>query len=230
MKVKSALVTQMSGSIGGLTGSHNASGLYLRARTIPVNTNTAYQQAVRAYMASLVAAWVNSLTQSQRDAWDAYAAAVTLTNPLGDPINVSGLNMYVRSNIPRRQSSLTDVDDGPTVYTLAEGTEPSYAAPSEASQDVDVTFDTDDDWVDEDEAGMLIFASRPQNPSINYFKGPYRFAGLIAGDSVTPPTSPATINMPFPFVAGQKLFFKATIARADGRYSSPFRATATGAA
>lgn len=230
MKVKSALVTQMSGSIGGMTGSHNSSGLYLRARTIPVNTNTAAQQAVRAYMASLVAAWVNTLTQTQRDAWDAYAAAVTLTNPLGDPVNVSGLNMYCRGNIPRRQLGLPDVDDGPTVYTLAEGTQPEYAAPSEATQDVAVTFDTSDDWVGEDDAAMAIYASRPQNPSINYFKGPYQYAGVILGDSVTPPTSPATIDLPFPFVAGQKVFFKANITRADGRYSSPFRSATTAGA
>ena len=52
---------------------------------------------------------------------------------------------------------------------------------------------------------------------------------LISGDGTTPPTSPAAIGLPFACVAGQKLFAKAVLSRADGRLSSPFRGSGVAA-
>lgn len=216
------IMTQMSGSLGGITGSHNASGLYLRARAIPVNPNTVYQQAVRNAVSVLATRWSETLTQAQRDAWDVYAAAVSMVNALGDSIYISGLNHYIRSNVPRLQTGLPIVDDGPTVFTLASFTDPTFAV-DEPNDEVDVSFTNTDDWANEDDAAMLVYASRPQSVSINYFKGPYRYAGKIDGDSVTPPTSPAAIGLPFTCTTGQRLFFKAEVSRADGRLSPYFR-------
>jgi hypothetical protein len=228
VKFKSALVTQVSGSIGGMTGSHNQGGMYMRARSIPTNPNTAQQQAVRNAMALLATAWQNSLTADQRAAWGVYAANVPLIDRLGEARTVTGIAMYCRSNVPLIQAGLTVVDEGPVTYSL-----PTFSALSfgiDASDDeVDVTFDTGDEWVSEDGAAMLIYASRPQAPSINYFKGPYRYAGAIPGDSGTPPTSPAEIALPFEAAAGQKVFLKAVLTRADGRLSSPFRGSGIGA-
>ncbi|KKM06452.1 hypothetical protein LCGC14_1743870, partial [marine sediment metagenome] len=47
MLFKSGLITQGSGSIGGLTASHNRGGMYFRARTIPTNPATSFQTVVR---------------------------------------------------------------------------------------------------------------------------------------------------------------------------------------
>ena len=44
---------QRSGSIGGATWSHNSSGAYIRARSIPVNPNTDRQNAVRVAVRNL---------------------------------------------------------------------------------------------------------------------------------------------------------------------------------
>jgi hypothetical protein len=70
---------------------------------------------------------------------------------------------------------------------------------------------------------MFVFASRPQNPSINFFKGPYRIIATIPGADPTPPTSPQSISLAFPVVEGQKVFFRANVTRADGRLASSFR-------
>lgn len=217
MLFKSALVTAASGKLGGLVASHNSGGQYLRALTIPTDPASPQQVAVRNAVVSLSNRWVNNLTVAQRSAWDVYGQNTTLINRLGDPIHVSGLAQYVRSNVPRRQeSNLTRVDDAPTIYDTGDFGAIAAVA-TEASQQLAVAFEEADDWVDEDDAGLMIYASRPQNPTINFFKGPYRFAGTILGDSTTPPTSPDTIAVPFPVVAGQRVFFYGRVARADGR-------------
>lgn len=222
MKFKSAIVTASSGSIGGVTFAHNSGGMYMRARSTPTNPNSPYQQTVRNLMASLANLWINTLTGAQRDAWAAYASNVSLVGKLGDPLYVSGMNMYQRSNIPRLQSGLPRVDNGPTTYDLGGFTNPSFSVDATADE-VDVVFTATDDWANEDDAAMIILASLPQNPTVNFFKGPYRYAGNIAGNATTPPTSPAAIALPFSATAGQRVFVKALVSRADGRLSSNFR-------
>jgi hypothetical protein len=166
-----------------------------------------------------------SLTAAQRTAWNTYAANVTVLNALGDPINISGLAMYQRCNTPILQAGGPRVDDGPLIFSLGEFTNPSFAL-DEAADEVDVTFTDTDLWANEDDGFMFVYASRPQNPTINFFKGPYRFAGKIDGDGVTPPTSPAAITLPFAVATGQRIFVRTLIARADGRISLPFRGQA----
>lgn len=223
MKYKPLIGDQMAGSMGGITASHNRGGTYFRQRAIPTNPGSPQQTAIRASVAQLTSLWVTVLTEAQRLAWDLYAELVELPDILGEPRNVGGLGMYVRSNVPRLQAGLDRVDDAPTVYNLGEFTEPTVASVDAAADELELGFTTGDAWVDEDGAAMLVLASRGQNPSINYFKGPYRFAASIDGDSGTPPTSPATIALPFAVAAGQRVFVQIRVTRGDGRLSAPFR-------
>ena len=228
MIFKSQVITQASGSVGGVTYSHNAGGMYQRARTIPTNPNSTFQQTVRAIFGNLANAWSTTLTAAQRALWADYAANVPVINALGDPINLNPLAMFVRCNTPRVQAALPLVLDGPTTFNLGDFTNPSFGFDA-TDDEVDVTFEATDAWAGEDDAGAIILASRPKAPTINFFKGPYRLAGIIAGDSVTPPTSPAAITAPFEAVAGQKVFVRFIVSRADGRLSLPFRGVATAA-
>lgn len=225
MKIKSGLATQWSGSVGGLTGSHNRGGMYLRARSIPTNPATALQQAVRAAMANLSQLWGNTLSAAQRTAWSTYADNVQIVDTLGDPRNVTGLNMYVRSNVPRLQAGLPRVDAAPTTFDLGNFTDPSFAI-DEPNDEVDVSFDNSDDWANEDDAAMLVYSSTPQSPSIQYFTNPYQFSGKVDGDATTPPTSPGAFALPTAIATGQKAFFRVVVSRADGRLSTPFRGQA----
>jgi hypothetical protein len=224
MKFKSALVTEASGSIGGMTASHNRGGYYFRQRSIPTNPNSPQQQAVRTIVAALASAWVNTLTANQRAFWEIYADHVQLPDPLGEPRNVGGLAMYVRTNVPAVQAGLARIDDAPTTYDLGgEFTEPAFGTISAAGGTAEVAYTNTDPWASEDGAALLILLSRGQNTSVNYFKGPYRFAGLVEGDSGTPPTSPLSATAPFPMAVGQRLFGQARVRRADGRLSLPVR-------
>lgn len=223
MKFKSSIYTQVSGSIGGTTFAHNRGGMYTRARATPTNPNTPAQQAIRALIAQFTSAWLNVLTRPKRRKWDTYAENVPLLDKLGEPRNVGGLAMYVRSNVSRVQAALARIDDAPTIFNLGDYTAPTMDNVTEAGASADINFTVGDEWASEDGAAMLVWLSRPQNASINFFKGPYQFAGLIAGDSVTPPTSPATILTPFEFGAGQQIFGRANVVRADARMGADVR-------
>lgn len=225
MKYKSPIFSQASGSLAGTTFSRNKGGLYVRSRATPTNPNSTQQQAVRNIVGGLSNHWVTTLTNAQRSNWKTYADNVGLLDALGESINVTGLGMYVRGNAARIQAGLARVDDAPSIFDVGEFTDPSFEIDT-ANQEVDVTFDDGDGWANEDDAAMLVYASRAKNPSVNYHKGPYRFAGKIDGDAMTPPTSPASLALPFSAVEGQRVFFRVQVTRADGRYSSPFRGLA----
>lgn len=224
MKFTSPVISSGSGSIAGITFSRNKGGMYMRARAIPTNPNSVPQQNIRGHLATLVGAWTNTLTTPQRGAWDVYAANTPVFDALGASIHLTGQQMFIRSNTARLQVGLPLVTTAPGTFDLGTYSIPSAGTVSAAADTIQIAFDNTDEWANEDDSNMLIYTSRPQNPSVNYFKGPYQFAGMIPGDGTTPPTSPATITLAFPVVVGQKVFWKATVTRADGRYSIPFRA------
>ncbi len=218
MKFKGNMITEASGSLAGTTWSHNRGGQYVRARAIPVNSNTSYQQAVRNFLKQCVAAWTQTLTAPYRDGWAAYAEAVLYTDSLGEPRKLPPLAMYVACNVARLQAGLARVDIPPTVLTRPTLTTPTYTvtAPSTGS----LAYTNTDGWAGEVGGALLLWTSRGQGIGINYFKGPYRYAGKVAGAG-TPPTSPTSIAPAFSVTAGQHVFYKTVAVRADGRVAAP---------
>lgn len=223
MKYKSALVTAASGSVNGLTASHNRGGAYFRARTIPVNPQTAFQQAVRNFMATLTARWSQTLTALQRTGWDLYADNVEVPDTLGEPRQLTGLNWYVACNVPRLQVGGTFVDAPPGVFTLANLSPVAITSITAATRVMIMTFSNTDLWATLAGGFLGIWISPPQSPGVNFYKGPYRFLDKIVG-APSPPTSPfTTVAGPFPLTAGQNVFVQFRAMNADGRISSPFR-------
>ena len=223
MLFKSQLLTQASGSVGGLVFSHNAGGMYIRARVTPTNPNSPQQIVVRNAVSFLANFWNNGLTQLQRRIWDTYAENTKVTNRIGDQVFISGMAQYVRSNTGRIQANLARADDGPGVFNIGQNTRPSIDSFSEATQLGSLNFDNGaltDEWANEVGGFLFVFISRPQNTSINYFRGPYRLVAVVVGDPV-PPVSPILINAPFPFIAGARIFGRTITCRADGRLATP---------
>lgn len=219
MLFKSPVYSQASGSIAGITYSRNRGGMYARARAIPTDPASAFQLANRNNMTDLVDAWIGIVSPAQRAAWKTYGDNVAMTNRLGETVFLTGQQHYVRSNLPRLQIEFPRIDDAPTIFDLGQHTTPTvqyaYDTPS-----VVIAFEETDVWCDEDATALIIFASREQNPTINFFQGPYRLAGTIDGDSVSPPTSPQIIASPFAYNIGNQAFARARITRADGRLSA----------
>lgn len=218
MLIRSPVIASGGGSLAGLTLSHNRGGLYMRARATPVNPSSAQQVLVRATFGNLSTAW-QTLTQVQRDAWTTYAINVPVTNSLGEQVTLTGHQMFVRCNAPRVQAGLASVSDGPTVFAN-DALSPVAAVISVAGADYSIIFDDTDDWVDEDDAALLVYASRQMAPTINYFKGPYQLAGSIDGDSSTPPTTPdSSLAFLFAYSLNNKAALRVRTTRADGRLS-----------
>lgn len=219
------LLAGVSGKIGSTVFSHNSGGPYIRLKGLTTNPNTLQQQQVRSILSQLTSLWVGTLTEAQRQGWADYAENVPLLNRIGMPRTVSALNMYIRTNVPLLQAIFARQDVAPTIFSLGDFSAP-VGVPLAATQVMAVAFTDTDDWVSEDDAAMLVYISRQQNTSINFFKGPYRFAGSIDGDSTTPPTSPQNVNVPFPITEDNKLFFRFQVVRADGRLSADTLANA----
>lgn len=208
--------TQISGSIGGTTWSHNRFGAYKRNRSVPVNPNTARQVAVRNAVTSITIAWQNTLTQAQRDAWNVYAANVTWLNKLGQSVKLTGLNHYVRSNTPRVQNGIPRVDAAPTIFNLATAELGLAVTASEATQQLTIDGVIPADWQEPD-GWEFVFMGLPQNSGITFFGGPYRQITAIPGAG--PPPFPAVVATAFPFAEGQRIWVRTRIARGDGRLS-----------
>lgn len=217
-------VVQMSGSIAGDTFSRNRYGNYVRARTKPVNPNTARQVAVRSAIATLTTRWSQTLTAVQRTAWNLYADSVNMTNRLGETVHLSGFNHYIRSNVTRETGPTVLVDDGPTVFELPAQDPTMAVTASEATQQLTVSFDNTMDWAVEDGAFLFLFQGRPQNAQRNFFGGPWRFLSYVGGVDPGGAVTPNVTVGGFAIAEAQRQWIYARISRADGRLGVPFRA------
>lgn len=225
MQFKSAFLDKASGSYGGVTASHNRFGQYFRQRSTPVNPSSSRQQTVRAQFSALAAYWSVGLTIAQRAAWNLYGATVDMINRIGDTVNLTGFNHFLRSNAAILQAGGTQVDDGPTTMSLPVTDPTIVATVTETSQQISLAFDTNLDWVGEDGAHLALLMSSPKGAGVAFIDGPFRYAGVVDGNSTTPPTSPQLLNVPFAVAELQNGQVQARIFRADGRVSTPFRHT-----
>lgn len=221
MKIESALATKMSGSVGGLTGSHNAGGMYLRRRSVPKNVRSDGQLLVRAILAQLSNVYSSVLTEAQRQAWRLYAQNVPLSDALGASRQTSAIAHFIRSNSPRVQAGLDRIDDAPSEFNV--GPTPNAAGltvlidegpPVVVALGGDVLLGAPNA-----DGNILVYEGRPQNPSINFFKGPYNYQDKAEFASGDPTVTLAITAFPFPLVEGQKVWFKLQNTLNDGRLS-----------
>lgn len=226
MKFKSQVYTQASGSIGGITYGRNRGGMYTRGRGLVVNPNSPAQQAIRAAFGQQSGAW-KDLTNSQREAWTTYAANTPLVGALGDPLILTGQQMFIRTNSPLVNVGMAPLSDAPTTFGLTTldpiTITPGFGDPG----DVQFDFATDDEWCLTTGGVLFCYASLPVNPSKNFFNGPFFGIGTVLGNTTTPPTAPETLNVikpgpppyPVPSTVGQRQFFRFVAQTSDGRQS-----------
>lgn len=217
MIFKSPVYSQASGSIGGITYSRNRGGMYTRARAIPTNPGTSQQTEVRAALASLTQRWIEVLTPAQRQYWEDYAANVTVPNALGEQIHLTGLQHYIRSGVPRLQVGVALADDGPSVYNLGNFTPIGTVTADASAQEVSIPFTNTDDWAIEPTARLIAYVSRPVNPTVNFWNGPYRFAEALAGSTPVPPASPFVVTPPYEIFEALSIHGYVRVSYADSR-------------
>lgn len=222
MLVRYSIIVAASGSFGGVVASNGRSGPYIRARVRPTNPGSPSQVNVRTIFTNLSIRW-SLLTQDQRDAWTTYAINVPGTNRLGDPLTLTGHQMYIRSNVPRVQAGLAQVDDGPTIFAAPILTQVFVNPNQDGPQLLESFIPVNDPWATEVGAAYLIYATRQSAETVVYRRNPYRFAGAFLAPFDPPPPRVADIPVPFTITANlvNHVFVKYFIVRADGRMSAP---------
>lgn len=205
-------LTSASGSIGGTTFSHNRFGLYTRARRVPVNPNTAFQQSQRDAFASSSAEW-RGLTNVSRAGWEAYAASTPSVNKLGQAINLSGQQWYVAINSLALRLGLASTPDAPlTPGKIAMGT-PTVVIDASALTVAVSNVDA--------EAGSTVglFIGDPVSPGVSFFAGPYQLRGASSVAASALAYAAQSGRNSLPYVAGQRIPYR--LAGVDDGGTSP---------
>lgn len=224
MIVKSTVFDlELSGALGNVVAGRDRAGqIWLRSRVTPSNPQSTSQSIVRNLIAALSGVWKDTLTQANRDAWDAYADAV-----LKNGLKLTGANWFTGSNLLRGQVNAEQpgdpldtsrVDAGPTTLSQAS-LSPVTVTASVATGLISVAFTGGEGWDGSDDDGcLLVYASPSISPSRTYNNQGYKFAGAIISASGGI-TSPQTVTAPYTLVEDNKLFVRVRSLQADGRYS-----------
>lgn len=213
------MIAEIRGSVGGTTFARNRGGAYARNRSVPLNPASVAQARVRQVFGDLAQRWSQTLTPAQRGAWETYADNVPLPNSLGELRNVTGLNMYQRSNALLIDIDQPRVDDAPTTFTVGPSFTPTYTVDA-AADTADVTaLGTFVPTVD-GPINVLFSASPPQSVGVRFFKAPFRKMGSFRfTDQLV--DLPQTFPLPFPVAAGQVVFLRSAPVTDDGRVGVP---------
>lgn len=238
MKFSSPVYSAVSGSIAGVTYSHNRSGMYTRARATPTNPNTIRQQMTRAAMGGGNLNWLEDLGPDDRITWENWASQVTFTNKLGLPFKLTGQQAYVRHYLAASAAGLmstpnniaaTPPDNGNPIQNVGL----TQMGPAGIILDNSGTAMQTDLWVSGGGASAAgaasIFIGPPVSAGVNYYKGPYQFVNnlpVTLNDTVINWTTSQTAfhNSNGPIVDGQRRPIKVRLVYDDGRLTSSFEA------
>ena len=219
MLFTSPVYSQASGSIAGITYSHNRGGMYTRARVTPTDPSSQRQQAMRTAMGVLAAYWGQTLSGAQRAAWNLYADNVPWLNPMGQSIFLTGQQHFNRVNTVRLQLGFTLEADAPIIYDLGTFTAPTLDTATDGPL-VEIGFNNADLWANNYGGAMCVYCGKSVGPGRGFYRGPWRLSGYIAGDP-SPPASPGVLTPEWPWSAGNICWVQIRVLQIDGRMSLP---------
>jgi len=223
MLIRMGMGGQLSGSVGGVVASHNKGGQYLRNRSVPVNPNSAAQQAVRATFSAAALSW-SDLTTVQREAWEAYAVETPVLNRLGESITVSGFNMYCRAaSFVNRVAPATSVAAAPATPGLIS-LGPDLTVVLSAADGITIT-----DPAAEANGVFIVQVGPPVSFGVKFFRAPFTAyvtgANLFAASGVDQAVNVSPLRYG-PLVFLQRRFFRIRAASSTFKLSNTFEGVA----
>ena len=120
--IRSSLLSDIRGSIGGTTYSKVRGGLIARNRTVPYNPQSVPQEQVRGNL-GFVSGMFSDLSFSQRQEWKAWADQLKVLNRLGEEYTPSVRQAFIMT----RLNQIT-IGTAPTVAVPATTTTPTFDA------------------------------------------------------------------------------------------------------
>jgi hypothetical protein len=132
---------------------------------------------------------------------------------------MTGQNAFISMNSVRMQAGHPVESIAPAVFAGAVLTPPNLTIADVSAQLLTIAFSPTDIWATAVLGGLNVFQGRPQNASVNFYKGPYQYAGTIDGNPV-PLVSPLTVPAIIPFALGQRVHVAFRAFDADTRIST----------
>ncbi len=213
------ILGSLRGSIGGNTFSHNRGGDYVRRRVSPTNPNSTRQQTMRTILADLASAWSNQLSAAQQNAWNTWASQQAKEGPLGNSINLTGINGFVWCNCHVLDAGDALLVNPPTI--VAPDPINTLAVDVSAANTADVTF-TATPLIATNRLVMFMSLPQPGAAQPNFKQC------RIVGYSDLAQASPWASTIPFVVGVGMRvIFFAATYTSTTGLFSGFLRATDT---
>lgn len=93
------IVSDIRGSINGVTFGRNRAGIFARQRVVPVDPASPIQGVRRSQLAFLSGQWATVLSVAQRQGWNDLGTATIFQNSLGEDFNPSGFQLFMRVNM-----------------------------------------------------------------------------------------------------------------------------------
>ena len=231
MKISSAILTTMSGKLGGAVGSTARGGIqYLRKLVIPANPQTALQTAMRNGIAGVSAYWKSTLSPTNMLTWIALATGEETGQTLFGKVNNvrayangAGLTVAVSSGI----APLPRIEVAPaSLSTLYSG---CTAVVDDSSNNLTVTnADVNDAWLQNSdylsaECGVQYhYLTEQQSASRQSRANPYRLVRVTVygGPSVAAQVIDlAALGMAT--TSGKIMYYKTQVQAPDGSLSIP---------
>lgn len=217
-------VGQISGRVAGMVFSHNKSGPYIRNGTFPTQPVTAYKNIAKERLTVVSEGW-DALTEPQRIAWRAYAAATPMTNRLGKQVHMSGNAIFVAINTRVvTTGSLTNFYNYLLEIPPGTSAKPLRFTTSSMSYDIgagDVALTYDPPALGPTER-IFVEAAVTSNEGITFVKNLFKLCVVSAQGAASPLSLQSGIEARFGgLVLGQRLWIRAFINDRGTGHSGP---------
>jgi hypothetical protein len=211
------ILGEIRGKLGGVVGSRNKGGPYLRAHAAPTNPNSARQQSTRNQLATASSYWSSTLTDAQRAQWDEWATGHSWKNSLGQDVQLTGLAWFCMVNA-RLLDSGQSIITAPGDLSAPEGLTTAALTITDATN-ISIAFTP----VLPSGSALVVWGSGP----ISAGSDPnFRQARLI-GYSAVDATTPVAMALPWTLETGDKLKVFVGVLNEKGRVSVMLTDSAT---
>lgn len=162
-----AMITDITGSMGGTTFSKNRAGNIIKNRASGKRVATTKQSLALQANNDIIAAW-NVLTNVQKDVWNAYSLANTLTDRWGKVKTLTGFNWYQLINNASIYDG-TGALSAPPAFAIPTPF-PSLSVVADATK-IELTWSIP---VAPAVTGLMLFSSPPNKSNAIFNRGQYR--------------------------------------------------------
>ena len=194
----------------------------MRSKSKPTNPRTFFQAGQRAIFGAISQAW-RSLSQAQRNAWDAAAPDFKYQNRLGDSKTLSGFAIHQQLNANLLLIGQGAISSPPIPQEMSS---PVSAAGNVSAAADEITVRAT--FVGQEEASttVAIYASPHLSQGVKNASNRYRFLTAVPASALTTPTgkditSEYTYRFGMPPVGSKVAFRLVSISAVSGEASAP---------